>query len=742
MASATTTAVINNNLSLVIDFTSTVNTTANTSTVRATMYIRSTSSYATISKGQSESGVISINGVQTKVSANPSVSGNGTKTLGTATVTVPHNADGTKSITVGGWFDLKATISGSYKGRLTTGSRTMVLDRIARASTFGTVTGGTLGSALTVNINRAASHFTHDVYYIKTNGTRVLIGSKVATSTSYTLPLDDVDLLPNSATGTARLELRTFNGSSQMGIVTRNLTVTVPTNIKPTVPVVTIKEANSTIATQFGNYIQTKSKLSVVASASAGRGSSIKQYSTNVSGRTYNGSNITTDTLTASGKVTVRVVAIDARGRSNFRETVIDVLPYVPPKITTFKAERSVTKVDTLEATVNASISPYGDKNTKSFAIRYKADGTNTWKTVDVTNQTSTYTLNKTIDISGVSGDNTYTVELVVKDFFETVSSDRPLQTDFTLMNFHPNGKAMAFGQVMSRDSGLDIRFQTRIMGGLDLITEEPETNKPIANSFLNMIFPKGRHAYITFMEEERRKGWIGYGHDGTDNISIANNIGGNIVLNTGASGASSQVIIHDGQDLRTRFYQDSDEFNIETSSSYIKFNKYIKTGNTAELDSSGNHVVLRTRHSDGIIYMQAGNEVRAVKPLTVSSYIPVRASSFPTSSSMEYKTNGKELSEKKAKRILDSLKPKEYHLKTNLESGIFDKPKMGFYTEMSPPEIRDEDGVDVYSIATVLATNVKRQDREIKELKKEISDLYTLLGAVCETHHTKKESE
>ncbi|MEI3612600.1 hypothetical protein [Pseudogracilibacillus sp. SO30301A] len=48
-------------------------------------------------------------------------------------------------------------------------------------------------------------------------------------------------------------------------------------------------------------------------------------------------------------------------------------------------------------------------------------------------------------------------------------------------------------------------------------------------------------------------------------------------------------------------------------------------------------------------------------------------------------------------------MKPTQYHIKSNLEVGIYDKPKLGLLSEETPQLFRDETGVDPYSFATGL---------------------------------------
>lgn len=142
----------------------------------------------------------------------------------------------------------------------------------------------------------------------------------------------------------------------------------------------------------------------------------------------------------------------------------------------------------------------------------------------------------------------------------------------------------------------------------------------------------------------------------------------------------------------------------------------------------SGNSPVVRGGEASSIIYLQAGTEVRAVKPLTTGNYIPVRASSHPTASSILYKQNVEDLTETEANRLLDSLHVKTYHLNSDIDAGIYDKVKIGLINEMSPKEVRDEDGIDSYSVASLAIKQVQIQKSAIEDLERRIRELEKLI--------------
>ena len=105
-------------------------------------------------------------------------------------------------------------------------------------------------------------------------------------------------------------------------------------------------------------------------------------------------------------------------------------------------------------------------------------------------------------------------------------------------------------------------------------------------------------------------------------------------------------------------------------------------------------------------------------------SYRPIRASGFPTGSSIQYKTNVTSFSDDEAYYILDNTDVFTYHLKSNLESRVYDKPKIGVIAEMIPQQIRDQDGVDPYSISSLNLKVSKMHKKRIESLESEVAEL------------------
>ena len=445
----------------------------NTSTVTAKVQLVSTGSSYTIVSSATKSGSLTINGTAYTFTFSAALSGSQTKTLFTKTVTVAHNADGTKVVAFSATAGINVTLSGTYYGNVTA-SGNGTFDTIARASTISSVTASVAvngTNAVTVAITRASSSFKHVVVF--TFGSYSQTVNNVDTSTSYAIPTNWLNAIPNGTSGTAKVTVTTYSGSTKIGsAVSKNFTLTVPATVVPTISGVTLSDGVAGLAAQFGGYVQSKSKLSVQITAAGALSSTIKTYKTVVQGVTFTGASITSGLLMHSGTSTVTITVTDSRGRTATATRSITVIPYVAPKITSFQGFRCLSNgTENYEGTyvnsaVNFTISSVSGKNTSSYKLEYKLQSASTWTSLK---SGSGYTLNSNIiSTSGAfSVDSSYDIRLTVSDYFTTVTSTFEIPTAFTLLDFNASGKGLAFGKVSEKANAMEIALDVEFIGKL-----------------------------------------------------------------------------------------------------------------------------------------------------------------------------------------------------------------------------------------------------------------------------------
>lgn len=448
----------------------------NTSTVTAKVQLVSTGSSYTINSSASKSGSLTINGTKYTYTFTAALSGNETKTLFKKTVTIAHSADGTKACAFSAVAGINVTLSGTYYGDVpASGSGTF--DTIARASSIASVTSsvsvnGT--NTCAVSITRASSSFTHTVVF--SFGSYSKTTTVVDTSTSYAIPTSWINAIPNATSGTAKVTVTTYSGSTKIGsAVSKNFTVTVPASVVPTITSVAVADTTTNQAT-FGNMVQGKSKAKLTITAAGASSSTIKAYKTVFEGKTYTGAAPTTSAITGSGSVKATITVTDSRGRTASTTKTWTVTAYTAPKIISFQGFRCLADGTEnydgtyLNAKVNFSISSLNSKNKAAYTIEYRLKNAEDWTALT---SGAVYALNENIvSASSFMGiDSSFDVRLRVEDSFSTVQSVIEIPTAFTLLDFNASGHGLAFGKVSELENGLEIDLDMSVyrnifMGG------------------------------------------------------------------------------------------------------------------------------------------------------------------------------------------------------------------------------------------------------------------------------------
>ena len=449
----------------------------NTSTVTAKVQLVSTGSTYTINSSASKSGSLTINGTKYTFSFTASLSGNQTKTIFTKTVNVSHASDGTKTCSFSATVGINVTLSGTYYGNVTA-SGSGVFDTIARASEISSVTASVSvngSNTVTVNISRKSSSFKHTVVF--SFGSYSKTTSSVDTSTSYAIPESWLNAIPKATSGTAKVTVTTYSGSTKIGsAVSKNFTVTVPADVVPTISNVAVSDTTTNLST-FGSMVQGKSKPKFTITAAGAFGSTITAYKTVFDSKTYTGSAPTAAAITKSGTVTAEITVTDSRGRTAKTTKSVTVAAYAAPKIISFQGFRCLSNGTEnyegtyLSAAVNFSVSSLNSKNAASYVIDYKLTTASTWTTLT---SGAVYALNQTIiSASGfLSIDASYDIRLTVKDSFATIRSTFEIPTAFTLLDFHKGGRGVAFGKVSELAEGIE--FALRIVSSHGELATSP----------------------------------------------------------------------------------------------------------------------------------------------------------------------------------------------------------------------------------------------------------------------------
>lgn len=309
----------------------------------------------------------------------------GEATLASGSSTISHNADGTKTFALSCTFNPN---NGLHK--IMTVRANVSLTTIPRSSSVK-VNAGVIGSSVTININRQSSGFKHTVRY-SWAGKSGTIATNVDTSTSWTIPLDFTNDIPNSASGTGTIYVDTYSGSTKTGTQSTTFTASVPANVKPTFTGVSLSDLNGAAQNLIPNgntFIQVISNIKVAFNGASGSyGSSITGYRAEIVGRNQatssNGGSL--GIMNYYGTIKIRASVSDSRGRwSDTKEVSVTVLEYFAPALS-FSIARTGATSSTLTVTRNAKIAPLAvsgsQKNSMTLTFKVARLGTNSY-TVD-----------------------------------------------------------------------------------------------------------------------------------------------------------------------------------------------------------------------------------------------------------------------------------------------------------------------------------------------------------------------
>jgi len=435
-----------------VEWSATQDIANNQSTITAKLYMINDWNMSISARSNAHS--VTIDGTTTTFSTS-AISGTGTRLIGTATKTVTHNSDGTKSVAMSAVFAIKAYFDSEYVATITASS-TITLDTIARASQPSlSASSVEMGNEVTIYTNRASSSFTHTLKY--TFGSlAATIASGVGASTTWSVPLELAHWLTHATSGTCTITCETYNGSTLIGTKTVSLVVTVPASIVPSISVINCSDPNG-YATTYGGYVQGKSKVKIDVSAGGSYKSEIKSYKITANGVTYTANGCTTGVLLTAGTNTISVTVTDSRGRTATKTKTISVLAYTSPTILKLSAVRCLSDGTENEdgaymcVGVTASVTALNNKNKAYFQLRYKKTTESSW-TVKYTWDNTAYAVGANIIIDADTS-YSYDVQMVATDSFGTATANAGIGTSFTLLDFSASGKGMAVGKVSEQDA-------------------------------------------------------------------------------------------------------------------------------------------------------------------------------------------------------------------------------------------------------------------------------------------------
>ncbi|HFI0427204.1 TPA: DUF859 family phage minor structural protein [Streptococcus suis] len=383
------------------------------------------------------------------------------KHLGSVQFRVGHNADGTKSAGISLSSNMSNISYGTLNFGNASGNWVHGLTTIPRSSSVS-VSPGVIGSALTININRQSSSFKHVVRYAWGNKSGT-IATNVDTSTTWTIPLDFANDIPNSTSGTGTIYVDTYSGSTKTGTQSTAFTASVPDSIKPSLTGFTLVDGNTAARTLIPGeqqFVQIVSNIAVhFGQATGAYGSTITSYHAEIVDRnqstSQNGGSL--GIMNYHGQVTIRARVTDSRGRtSDMIERTVTVLEYFAP-VFNFGVERSGATSSTFSILRNARIAPLtvggSQRNTMTLTFRVAPADSNNY-TTDNGPASGTFTTlasltNSLGNLSGTySSDKSWDVIGILEDKFTRSEFKIKVSTEAVVFSYE-KGNRFAVGKIV-----------------------------------------------------------------------------------------------------------------------------------------------------------------------------------------------------------------------------------------------------------------------------------------------------
>ena len=402
-------------------------------------------------------------------------------TLASGEATIPHDSDGTKTMSVWASFDPNNGVHGNI-----TISTNYTFDKIPRSSQISSLEGNrNLGSLHTVIFERKVNSFTHQVWYRVFGSEWIDLGKNHGTSVSFTPSLDLARHLPKSSSGLMDICIRTYNGTTQIGsdVYSNGWHFKIPDSVKPTFTGLSLTDMN-TVARRLlsGNdFLQIISDIQVnFNNASGAYGSTITGYRAEIVNKkmvvTKNGGSF--GIMNFSGLATIRAYVVDSRGKqSDTKDIAINVIEYYAPSFS-FSALRTRGNPNILQVLRNARIAPImqsgKQRNVMSLTFKVSQIGDENFTDDNGSasgNFTSVHTLiNSAANMAGNYPSNkSFVIIGKLEDKFTSVEFSTTVATESVVMSYDKNGR-VGIGKVAEFGKP----------GSLDVLGDIYSNNNPI----------------------------------------------------------------------------------------------------------------------------------------------------------------------------------------------------------------------------------------------------------------------
>lgn len=390
-------------------------------------------------------GTLVINGVSYPFESTYYIN-NSSQRLYATTVTVPHNSDGTKTVSAYASFDAKP----SFVGWLTA-SNGLTLSTIPRGSKTKSISGSEFGDTYTIKWEPASDTFTHRVYWhilSEKEHPWILVNTGLVDKCSFKVPIELCSKIPNDRETTLTISLETYSGKTKIWDEIRPYTIKVPSSVVPTIESKTITEGNSSLPGEFeGLWVQGISRPKMEIKAKGIYGSTIKSVKTTFEEAAYDGDEVIFNPIKADGQIKSKTTVTDSRGRTTEYIHTYNVVSYHEPQIKnlTFTfcdaSGQSDPSGTFIKISTSGKIAEVNNTNLRVLNLKWRKQTEQGFANKSV--QINSYEFDTSTIIGGF--DPTLTYELIAELFDAYAKSETSMFTGKIVTSLYPGGEGITF---------------------------------------------------------------------------------------------------------------------------------------------------------------------------------------------------------------------------------------------------------------------------------------------------------
>jgi hypothetical protein len=362
--------------------------------------------------------------------------------------------------------------------------------------------GAFLGAQQKIYISeQSVGDYTHTITYF-CGGVEGTIAEKTKLkSLTWTPPLTFSSANTSGDYVYATLVITTHLGSSDIGTLYHEVLYYIPESVVPSFTV-NLSDVNG-FKDKHGEYIQWKSQLRIVVKATEAYDAMITSYKITANGETFTEEDITTNTLSSSGKIPIHVSVKDSRGRSSEQTIEVNVKAYNLPAVTSLSVKRCNSNGTAneqgayVQVIFDATADPVNNTNTVAYKLEYKKTSATVFSAVNYPQYNNVFSLSGITYLFSADTGSSYNVQITITDAFGSIVKKEIAPTAATIMHWKANGRGIGLGKVSEKDDTVDVGWNmdmnSKQIKNLKAPTDENDAvPKMYADAIISKAYPVG----------------------------------------------------------------------------------------------------------------------------------------------------------------------------------------------------------------------------------------------------------